>query len=64
MLERAQRDGADIGLFSVSRSGRSTIIKRLQDFGLWQDHAIDELLEEPDDYDKITALVRRGWLDL
>jgi len=64
MLERAQRDGADIGLFSVSRSGRSTIIKRLQDFGLWQDQAIDELLEEPDDYDKITALVRRGWLDL
>jgi predicted ATPase len=64
MLERAQRDGADIGLFSVSRSGRSTIIKRLSDFGLWQDQALDELLEEPDDYDKITALVRRGWLDL
>ncbi len=64
MLERAQRDGADIGLFSVSRSGRSTVIKRLRDFGLWQDQAVDELLEEPDDYDKITALVRRGWLDL
>jgi len=48
MLERAQVDGADIGLFSVGRDGRATVIRRLADFGLWQDNAIDELLSEPD----------------
>jgi len=64
MLERAQVDGADIGLFSVGRDGRATVIRRLADFGLWQDNAIDELLSEPDAYDKTTALIRRGWLDL
>lgn len=68
MLERAQAraragDG-DIGLFSVNRSGRATVVKRLDGFGLWQDEAIDELLREPDSYDKTTALIRRGWLDL
>ena len=64
MLARAQVDGADIGLFSVGRDGRATVIRRLEDFGLWQDNAIDELLSEPDSHDKTTALIRRGWLDL
>ena len=34
------------------------------DPGLWSDQAIDELLTDPDDHDKVAALVRRGWLDL
>jgi len=64
MLEHAQREETDIGLFSVSREGQSSVVKQLQDFGLWKDEAIEELLSEPDDRDKIAALVRRGWLDL
>ena len=64
MLEHAQREETDIGLFSVSREGQSSVVKQLQDFGLWKDEAINELLSEPDDRDKIAALVRRGWLDL
>jgi predicted ATPase len=64
ILERAQDHQDDIGLFSVSREGRSTVIKPMKDFGLWREKAVDELLREPDDYDKVSALVRRGWLDL
>lgn len=65
VLERAESGESDIGLFSVTRDGRSSVVKQLrQDLGLWQDQAIDELLEEPDTYDKITALIRRGWLEL
>jgi predicted ATPase len=64
VLERAQHQRDDVGLFSVSRLGRSTVIKRMTDFGLWREHALDEMLSEPDDYDKVAALVRRGWLDL
>jgi predicted ATPase len=64
ILERARENEAEIGLFSVSRRGQSTVVRRLQDFGLWEEEAIQELLTEPDDQDKITALVRRGWLDL
>lgn len=64
MLERAQLEGTDIGLFSVSREGQATVVRQLMDFGLWKDEAIEELLTEPDDRDKIAALVRRGWLDL
>lgn len=66
-----QRGGADIGLFSVTRDGRSSLIEQRADPtlqgdepGLWTDKAIDELLEEPDEYDKIAAVARRGWLDL
>lgn len=65
MLGRARGDSSDIGLFGVRRDGPSTAIKRFEGFGLWEDRAIDELLtEHPDDYDKTTALIRRGWLDL
>lgn len=64
MLERAESGESDIGLFSVTRDGRSSVVKQLRSLGLWQDQAIDELLEEPDTYDKITALIRRGWLEL
>jgi predicted ATPase len=65
MLERAESGEGDIGVFSVSRDGRSSVVKQLrQDLGLWKSQAIDELLEEPDTYDKITALIRRGWLEL
>ncbi len=63
ILSRAQ-DQRDVGLFSVSRDGRSTVIKQMKDFGLWHETAVAELLNEPDDYDKVSALVRRGWLDL
>jgi len=49
---------------SVSRDGRSSVVKRIGNLGVWQDQAIDELLEEPDETDRIAALVRRGWLDL
>jgi len=48
----------------VSRDGRSSVVRRLANLGLWRDQAVDELLEEPDPYDKITALIRRGWLEL
>lgn len=65
MLDRAQNAESDIGLFSVRREGPSTVVKQLQSFGLWQSKAIDELLtEHPDAHDKMTALIRRGWLDL
>jgi predicted ATPase len=64
ILERARQAKTDIGLFSVGREGHATRVRRLRDFALWQDQAIDELLEEPDESDKIAALVRRGWLDI
>lgn len=64
ILERARDAETDIGLFSVGRNGHETVIRPHRDFGLWQDHAVDELLVEPDESDKIAALVRRGWLDL
>ena len=77
MLDQANRrkaegrSGADIGLFSVTRDGRSSLIEKRADRtlagdgpDLWTDKAIDELLEEPDEYDKIAAVARRGWLDL
>ena len=64
MLDRAGNTKTDIGIFSVRRDGRSTVVKRLHDFGLWRDQAIEELLTEPDERDRIAALVRRGWLDL
>jgi predicted ATPase len=64
MLEQARRDQTETGLFSVTRDGRSTAIKRLADFGLWESEAIEELLTEPDEYDKVAAVARRGWLDL
>jgi predicted ATPase len=64
MLERARQEGHDIGLFSVARDGRETAIRPIQDPGVWSDPALDELLTEPDENDKIAALARRGWLDL
>ncbi|ADB52017.1 AAA family ATPase [Conexibacter woesei] len=64
ILERARDAETDIGLFSVGRSGHKTVIRPHRDFGLWQDQAVDELLIEPDESDKISALVRRGWLDV
>lgn len=64
MLERARREGHDIGLFGVARNGRETAIKPIQDPGMWSEPALDEMLTEPDEYDKIAALTRRGWLDL
>lgn len=65
VLERA-RDAAsaEIGLFSVGRQANQTAIRPLRDFGLWEDAAVDELLREPDEADRITALVRRGWLEV
>jgi predicted ATPase len=64
MLARARADTDQIGLFGVERERQETVVKRLIDPGLWSDQAINELLTDPDDYDKIAALVRRGWLDL
>lgn len=64
MLARASADNGQIGLFSVKHEGRRTVVRRLADPGLSADHTIDELLTDPHDYDKVAALVRRGWLDL
>ncbi len=64
ILERARQAKTDIGLFSVGREAHRTRVRPLRDFGLWEDNAIDELLREPDESDKIAALVRRGWLDI
>lgn len=64
MLERAQADDQDVGIFGVGREGRSTTIKPLRDSGLWRGEALDELMHDPDPHDKVAALVRRGWLDL
>jgi predicted ATPase len=72
MLEQARRlrptkgsgDGSDIALFSVTRDGRATEVKEFPDPGLWEDESIAELLRDPDDYDKVAAVARRGWLDL
>jgi predicted ATPase len=62
MLSRARTDAENIGLFSVGREGRRTVIQRVNDPGLWSDPAIDELLTDPDDHDKVAALARRDWL--
>ena len=64
MLTRAREETDRIGLFAVERDGRQTVVRRLIDPGLWSDQVIDELLIEPDDNDKVAALIRRGWLDL
>jgi predicted ATPase len=65
MLHRSRDASDSIGLFGVSRSGSTTNIRRINlDESLFADAAIDELLQEPDERDKITALVQRGWLDL
>lgn len=63
MLSLARQDASHIGLYSVGREGRSTVVQRLKDPGLWSDDAISELLTDPDDHDKVAAIVRRGWLD-
>lgn len=63
MLSRARTDTTHIGLFSVGREGRRTVVQPLKDPGLWSDKAVNELLTDPDDHDKIAAIVRRGWLD-
>jgi predicted ATPase len=65
MLSRARADTTHIGLFSVGREGRRTIVGRLKHpDDLWAEKAINELLTDPDDHDKVAAVVRRGWLDL
>ncbi len=64
VLSRARADADLIGFFAVEREGRRTVVRRMLDPGLWFDQAIDELLTDPDDHDKVAALVRRGWLDL
>jgi predicted ATPase len=64
MLDRARDDEGMIGLFSVARNGRSTVVSRLEHLGLWQEPAIQELLHEPDSHDAAAALIRRGWLDI
>lgn len=64
MLERARTAQTDIRIFSVGREGSSTTVRPMLDAGLWRDQAVDELLREPDEADRVTALVRRGWLDL
>lgn len=64
MLERARSGKEDVGLFGAARDGRATIIRPIRDPGVWSDPALDELLKEPDEQDKLAALARRGWLDL
>jgi predicted ATPase len=64
MLERARPEQSEIGLFGVARDGRTTVIHPIRDPGVWSEPALNELLSEPDEHDKIAALVRRGWLDL
>lgn len=65
MLDPERAEGQEIGLFSVVREGRATSVRPL-DFSaaLWQERALDELLTDPDPYDKMASLVRRGWLHL
>ncbi len=63
MLSRARTDNSGIGLFSVGREGRQTVVQLLKDPGLWADRTIEDLLADPDDHDKVAALARRGWLD-
>ena len=64
VLVRARESPDLIGIFGVGREGRDTVVSDIHDPGLWSDEAIAELLTDPDDYDKVAALVRRGWLDL
>lgn len=64
ILMRAREAPTKIGLFSVEREGRRTVVQPMDDPGLWSDQVIDELLTEPDDHDKVAALVRRGWMHL
>jgi len=64
MLLLSRDEGAHIALFNVVRDRRETVIKPFGDPGLWSEPAIDELLREPDEYDKVAAVVRRGWLDI
>jgi predicted ATPase len=64
MLERSQATDADVGLFSVGMEEGATVVRRQADLGLWRQQAITELLEDPDEHDRLAALVRRGWLDL
>jgi predicted ATPase len=64
MLERARSEKEDVGLFAVGRDGRATTVRPIHEPGIWTEPALDELLEEPDEHDKVAALVRRGWLDL
>lgn len=65
MLSRAHADPDRIGLFGVGREGRITVVRRMRyDLGLWSDQAINELLTDPDDRDKMAAVLRRGWFDL
>ncbi len=65
MLTRARDNSSGtIDLFSVGREGQRSVVRRFaQDSSLWSDKAINELLNEPDDHDKVAALLRRGWLD-
>jgi predicted ATPase len=65
MLARALDDPKHIGLFGVGREGRDTVVGKMRhDPGLWTDEAINDLLTEPDDRDKMAAVIRRGWLGL
>lgn len=64
MLARARSEEEDVGLFGVGRDGRDTVIHPVRDPGIWSEPALDELLQDPDDQDKVMALARRGWLDL
>jgi predicted ATPase len=64
VIARTRAESELIGLFSVGRDGRQTVVRRLNNPGLWSEPAIDEMLREPDEHDKISAVVRRGWLDV
>ena len=42
-----------------------TVVGKMRhDPGLWTDEAINDLLTDPDDRDKMAAVIRRGWLGL
>jgi predicted ATPase len=62
VLVRAREYPDLIRIFGVGREGRQTVVRAMHP-GLWADQVIREVLSDPDEYDTIAALVRRGWLD-
>lgn len=63
VLDQSRAGSADVGRFACGRDGAATTIRRISDPGLFVDGALDELLAEPSERDRVEAVLRRGWLD-
>lgn len=64
MLGFAREQGTDIGLFATGREGPATTIRRIPDPGpLFADPAVEKLVAEPDEGERLAAAIGRGWLD-